>query len=197
MKISVQDQALLQEALYYMKMAELKKVCLMLSLPHADTKMNLITRIMTFVSVGIITLPAVIPATSQAKNYSRQPLEPTALMLYGSYKNDAQARAFFKKIIGNHFHFTAYGIDWLNERWHAGNPPTYQEFADYWIKETTKRKFDKPEPKDEWQYINFLQKMAYEYPDLPKSDLMVAWKKLQAEKARKVFQLLEKYKQTL
>lgn len=94
MKLSHQEQTVLQDALYYMKMAELKSACLMLSLPYADTKLNLITRIMTFATTGKITQPLIIPASSRAKNYPLQPQHPKALMLYGQYKNDAQARAF-------------------------------------------------------------------------------------------------------
>lgn len=95
-------------------------------------------------------------------------------------------------MIGQQFHFTAYGIDWLNDRWYAGEPPTYQEFADCWVTETAKRKQNKPEPKDEWQYINFMQQMAYEQPHLQKDELMAAWKKLQADKSHTAFELIKK-----
>lgn len=112
-------------------------------------------------------------------------------MLYGSYKNDAATRAFLKKIIGPHFHFTAFGIDWLNERWLNGNPPTYQEFADYWIAQTERRKEVPVKPKDEWRYINFLQQMQKEEPSLSKTELMKEWKKLQAENVRTAFEILK------
>ncbi|XVN42631.1 MAG: hypothetical protein RCG15_08655 [Candidatus Rickettsia vulgarisii] len=59
-------------------------------------------------------------------------LHPNTLMLKGSYKNDLRNRQFFKQLIGEHFHFTAIAIDWLNDRWMQGlpPPPTYQEFLE-------------------------------------------------------------------
>jgi hypothetical protein len=93
-------------------------------------------------------------------------------------------RNFFKKLIGPHFHFTAFGIDWLNERWLDGNPPTYKEFADYWIQETAKRKIKKEKPKQEWAYINFLQQAQKDFPNDSKSTLLSKWEKLRAEKAK-------------
>ena len=56
-------------------------------------------------------------------------------MLKGGYKNDLKTRIFFKSIIGDYFHFTAFGIDWLKEQWMKGEPPTYKKFADMWTKE--------------------------------------------------------------
>jgi hypothetical protein len=96
-----------------------------------------------------------MPATSLAQNYPQQTLSASSLMLYGSYKNDALTRAFFISLIGPQFHFTAFGIDWLKQRWHEGKPPTYQEFAHYWIDETQKRTDKKAAPKQEWAFINF------------------------------------------
>lgn len=181
----------LHNALYYMKMAQLKKVCLLLTLPHNGKKIALITRIITFVQSGEITKCATIPKQSKASNYPIQPLAPTALMLAGSYKNDAKTRAFFKELVGPHFHFTAFGIDWLNERWLNGEPSTYQEFANYWIAETKRRADIKAQPKTEWKYINFLQQMQQTQPELTKTELLKRWKKLQAEQASTALEILQ------
>ncbi|MCL4229341.1 hypothetical protein KJZ61_01475 [Candidatus Dependentiae bacterium] len=184
------NQKILHDALYYMKMNELRKACLILSLPHAGKKIELINRIMTFIQTGNIRLLPVVPEQSKAKNYPTQPLRPDSLMLYGAYRNDAKTRAFFKQLIGPHFHFTAFGIDWLNEQWLKAKPPTYREFAHYWTTETENRKRAKPQPKDEWMFINFVQHMNRECPSISKGDLMAAWKKTQADKAHCAFELL-------
>jgi hypothetical protein len=113
-------------------------------------------------------------------------------MLKGSYKNDVRTRAFFKLLIGPHFHFTAFGIDWLNERWQAGNPPTYQEFANYWVSEVEKRKDKRPEPKKEWAYINFLQQAQRLMFHASKEELLAAWKKMRQEKVRVAQHLIKK-----
>jgi hypothetical protein len=187
-----QDELVIfNDALYYMKMAELKKACMLLTLPDKGKKMDLIERIMAFITTGKIIESAIIPQQSRAKNYPHQPLQANSLMLYGGYKNDAQARAFFKHLIGEHFHFTAFGIDWLNERWLQGNPPTYQEFANYWVEETALRKQIGSKAKDEWKFINFMQEMNREQSDLSQRELMERWKLLQAEKARFVFMMIE------
>ena len=80
----------------------------------------------------------------------------------------------------------------LNERWLQGNPPTYQEFADYWITETEQRKKEKPKPKDEWMFIRFMQKMKKLEPNARKGDLVYAWKTLQAQKAKEAYSVIRK-----
>ncbi len=62
------------------------------------------------------------------------------MILKGSYKNDLKTRLFFKNIVGDHFHFTAFGIDWINEKWMEGNPPTYRDYATMWQSEVDRRK---------------------------------------------------------
>ena len=195
--LSQEDQSILNDALYYMKMTELKNACLMLKLPSQGKKIELIKRIMTFVKSGKIIENPKLSEKSLAKNYPAQYLSPDSLMLYGSYKNDARTRAFFKNLIGSHFHFTACGLDWLNDRWLKGNPPTYQEFANYWIEETKRHKLENPKPKDEWQFINFLQQMNKENPPLAKDDLMVKWKQLQASKLNQAKKILNKINKKL
>ena len=115
------------EALYFLKMGELKALCQKLHLPYSCKKGQIIDTIKHFVSTGKVLEIPEIPTISKAVKKQSVALAPDTRMLLGSYKNDAKTRAFFKKLIGNHFHFTAFGIDWLNERWQAGKPPTYQE----------------------------------------------------------------------
>jgi hypothetical protein len=190
-RLNEKDLTVLGDALLYMKMTELKKACQLLSLPQEGKKNELIKRIVVFLQTGNILQSAKMPSVSMAKNYPHQPLHPNSLMLYGAYKNDVKTRMFFKKLIGSHFHFTAFGIDWLNDRWLMGNPPSYQEFADYWIEETQRRSRIKSKPKDEWKYINFLQLMSKNHVLLKKEDLMKEWKKLQAEKVSICWRLLK------
>lgn len=190
--LSEKEQAVLQDALHYMKMAELKKAARMLGLPDKGKKAHLIDTILIFIKNGQIIEVPQIPAQSRARSHPIQPLAPSSLMLYGEYKNDLNTRNFFKKLIGQHFHFTAFGIDWLNERWLKGDPPTYQQLADFWQEEYAQRKKEKPQPKDEWMFIRFMQKMEKENPGARKDDLLDAWKQLQEQKKNEGFQLLKK-----
>jgi hypothetical protein len=186
------DLETLSEALYFMKIAELKKACLFLSLSEEGNKNEMIERIIIFITTGRIEKPQPMPSQSLAKNYPLQSLSSNSLMLYGGYKNDLQTRVFFKHLIGLQFHFTAYGIDWLNDRWLKGNPPTYQEFANYWIEETNRRKKIKTDPKKEWAFIRFMQHMNEVMPDASREQLMQEWKKIQVQKVFLVHNLLKK-----
>ncbi len=182
--LPLKEQSTLQDALHYMKMAELKKALL-------------IERILTLIKDGIVILVPQAPVASLAKNHPIQSLSPSSLMLYGSYKNDLKTRNFFKKLIGPQFHFTAFGIDWLNEHWLQGKPPTYQEFADFWSQETAQHKQEKPKPKDEWMFIRFMQQMEKEEPEAKQEDLLHAWKQVQWQKREEGFQLLDKANKVL
>lgn len=179
------EQTSLYNAMLFMKMAELQDACRILGLPETGKKTELIDKIIMFIRTGAIMALPKIPDSSRTKQYPPQPLHPTALMLYGSYKNDAVTRAFFKTLIGSQFHYTAFGIDWLNERWVEGKPPTYQEFADYWIAENKRRKTHPEDPKKEWRFINFMQEMQMTHPHASKDDMMEAWKTAQAQNAKR------------
>lgn len=111
----------------------------------------------------------------KAKMGVEYPLTPHTLILKGSYKNDLKTRLFFKELIGNYFHFTAFGIDWLEARWLEGKPPTYQDFAEMWKTEYAKRKKLGTTPKEEWAYINFTQKFMNTHPDADRATLLKAW----------------------
>lgn len=167
-----------------MKMEELHYACTLLHLPDVGKKTVLIDRIEQFIKTGHVLPLAQIPDSSRAKKHPFQPLHADSLMLHESYKNDYATRDFFKKLIGPAFHFTAFGIDWLNERWMQGSPPTYQEFANYWVVESQRRKQKRQAPKKEWAYINFVQQMQTTHPHASKTAVMQAWKTIQAENAQ-------------
>lgn len=176
-KISLAEQTKLFDALYFLKMGELKKLCLQLDLPYSGKKGQVIDTIKHFVNTGKVLEIPEIPAVSRAKKGQTYILSPNTKILLGAYKNDAKTRAFFKKLVGPHFHFTAFGIDWLNERWQQGKPPTYQEFATMWQKEVDKRKGKKPQPKQEWALITFVQKYMEAHPNASKAEVTNAWHK--------------------
>jgi hypothetical protein len=185
------EQTALSDAMHFMKMAELQEGCRILGLPESGKKTELIEKILEFIRTGKVMPLPTIPNTSRAKSHPLQPLHPTALMLYGSYKNDAVTRAFFKTLVGPQFHYTAFGIDWINERWMAGKPPTYQEFADYWKTESARRKKDPEDPKKEWRYIRFVQEMQLVHPDASRDNIMQAWKQIQAQNALRARRVLK------
>lgn len=182
----------LTHALYYLKMIELKNICSSLDIPNNDTKANLISSIILFLKTGSIKPPSKIPAASCAKRGTIYPLKPNTLMLFGNYKNDLKTRMFMKELIGDYFHFTAFGIDWLKERWHNGNPPTYAEFAQFWIDEYDHRKKEPAKPKAEWAYINLVQGYIKQNPHASKLEITKTWMNEQAKNRDIVHRILKK-----
>lgn len=165
----------LQNSLCYLHVSELKNYCEKLNLSIKGKKLDLINRIMHFVQTGEKIDLAEYPESSMSKGQKNIRLTLDALMLKGAYKNDLKTRLFFKTIIGAHFHFTAFGIDWLESRWFSGNPPTYKEFVDMWSREYEFRKLHSSKPKEEWAYINFVKKILQSKPNLTRNEILNQW----------------------
>ena len=165
----------LRKSLTFLHVDELREIADKLVLLNKGSKMPLIMRILHFTRTGEKLTAPKFPQSSCAKRRQSYLLEQSTLMLNGNYKNDLKTRLFFKKIIGAHFHFTAFGIDWLNERWMIGNPPTYQEFADMWENEYRKGQKTPALPKEEWAYIRFIQRYLTQSPDSTRDHLNKAW----------------------
>jgi hypothetical protein len=181
----------LKESLHCMKMEELKEVCDHLNLPFQGQKRARIERILTFLETGKVLKPSELPMASKALKNKDYPLAPETLILSGSYKNDLATRTFLKSLIGDYFHFTAFGQDWIKERWAQGNPPTYKEFAEFWKKEFVARKQRKATPKQEWAYLNFVQKYSSEHRNFTRQHLTRAWESYRLEQVQIVRKLLK------
>lgn len=179
--MNAEDITTLQNSLYYLHVSELKSYCEKLALSTKGNKIALISRIIYFLKTGEKLEVPRYPAVSLAKVRKTTELMADALMLKGAYRNDLKTRLFFKKLIGAHFHFTAFGIDWLEERWMEGNPPTYQEFADMWQKEYIYRKEHGSTPKEEWAYIRFVKSYLNENLQASRNEILSSW---EIERAR-------------
>ena len=162
--------------LYYFHVHELKETCNRFQLSSSGKKKDLILRLLSYFKSGKKQELMDFPNSSKAHKGENYPLQPKTKILMGAYKNDLNTRMFFKKLIGDHFHFTAFGIDWINERWAKGDPPTYQEFASFWENEYESRKIRKATPKKEWAYLNFIHRYSKEHPEFSKTQVVEAWK---------------------
>lgn len=190
--LSDQELQELFHALHFMNMKELRSFCKTHDIPSIEKKAELIKKIMHFVKTGKILPVNELPAASIAKKGTLYPLTPNTKIMSGAFVNDLRTRNFFKQLIGNHFHYTAFGIDWIEERWFAGNPPTYQEFADMWQREHERRKTIKAQPKKEWALLNFMQQYQAKYPNASKQEVMNAWKKEREKQAKFAYNFLKK-----
>lgn len=169
------------EALNYMKMTEIKEFCHKHSIPSSGKKGEILERIKQYLTTGQILLPKPIPDSSKAKAGKLYVLAGNAKILKGAYKNDLATRKFFKKMIGEHFHFTSYGQDWILKHWLAGKPPAYAQFAKYWQKEYLLRKKSDANPKKEWAYLNFIKKFKKNYPSAKKNEIAIKWEQARKE----------------
>lgn len=181
----------LKNSLLFLHVEELREIARSLSLTDKGTKKMIIFRICHFLETGEkLTVPK-FPKESCSERGKTYPLAKEALMLKGAYKNDLKNRLFFKSLIGPYFHFTAYGIDWLNEQWLKGTPPTYLEFAKMWESEYQRRKAMAVSPKEEWAYINFVQNFLKETPSASQEEVNRSWKAEREMQKKKVSQFLD------
>lgn len=169
------DSTKLLRSLHYLHVSELKNYCKKLDLSTKGKKITLISRIVHFLNTGEEADVFSYPTISCAKGRKLDELKKDTLMLKGAYKNDLKTRIFFEGLIGEHFHFTAFGIDWLEEKWMQGIPPTYQEFADMWQEEYAFRKVNGSTPKEEWAYINFVKQYLSDNPKASREEIIKQW----------------------
>jgi hypothetical protein len=77
-------------------------------------------------------------------------------------------------------------------RWMQGKPPTYAEFAKMWQQEFTRRQNTVATPRQEWAYLNFMQRFQKASPNASRKEMTMAWKKTRAEQAAKALAFLNK-----
>lgn len=183
----------LKTSLNFFYVSELKNLCDKLSLSSKGKKRELISRIVLFVETGERSVNLKFPKVSCAKRAQGYELSENSLMLKSAYKNDLKTRMFFKKLIGDYFHFTAFGIDWLNDRWMEGNPPTYQEFSLMWKDEYRRRKANPASPKDEWAYIIFTKEYIKKYLGSSREDINASWEEERQKNKKHVERILKSF----
>ena len=174
-EITVKKLSQLDQSLLFLHVAELKQIAIDLELKPSKKKIHIISQIMLFPSTGKKSTTAPFPIVSLGKPIKNMPVKAETKMLKGQYKNDLKTRIFFKTLIGPYFHFTASGIDWLNDRWMKGTPPTYQEFANMWQEAYEQQKIDPLAPKMEWAYIRFVQAYNEQCSHATQSEIIKAW----------------------
>lgn len=114
----------LKKAILFLHVKELISLAKSLGIDPEKSKLKIINQILEFTQTGKANNATALPNVSLAKKNVKYPLSLETKILKGSYKNNLETRHFLQAKIGKHFHFTAFGIDWINARWEAGNPPT-------------------------------------------------------------------------
>ncbi|NQZ01905.1 MAG: hypothetical protein HRT45_14675 [Bdellovibrionales bacterium] len=135
-KLSLKLEKELRESIYYLNVSELRSILNFLELPTPGNKRTLIGRILLHFNLAPDSDEDV---PKKFEKYQGE-LSPDIYILPGFYSNGSLARARFKKIIGPHFSFTSYGMNWIRRKWLAKDYPTFDEFAEYWVSEFERRR---------------------------------------------------------
>jgi SAP domain-containing new25/Domain of unknown function (DUF6434) len=120
---------------HYWYRDELARFCRSRRLPASGSKQELIARVEAFLQ------GQEQPATPVRRGRAAERTGPITLAtpVTGAFKSDAETRAFFKSVIGEHFHFTAHMQAYRRERMRSGEPLTYGDLAREWVAERERR----------------------------------------------------------
>lgn len=135
------DQKKLAEAIYFLKLSELKQFLAERELATSGKKQELIDRILEYCGLP----PAQTNQKSKLdfipkKRGEKDSYTSETHIIPGQYTNGQLSRQKFKELIGQHFKFTTYGMTWIKECWAKGITPSYEDFAKYWQSEYDRRK---------------------------------------------------------
>ena len=187
--LTSEQRGLFFEDLYMLSMGQLRTLCEQFGLSRAGKKVFLIECLKQYLITGARLRPEALPEVSCAQTGHRAELHPDARILAGQYKNDLKTRLFMKSLVGDHFHFTAAGIDWIRESWEQGKPPTYKEFAEWWQAEYAVKDTQRT-LKKEWAFLTFVQAYQGECPNASQGEIMKQWKVHQAQAVARVHKAL-------
>jgi hypothetical protein len=103
------------------------------------------------------------------------------------YRCSAETRAFFKSVIGDHFHFTAHLQQYRRQKQRERAPLTYGELVHEWLAEQERRKDPnyRSAISPSWQYNQFVRDfMADRERNAGKtmSDAARAWNRLRVHR---------------
>lgn len=182
------DKGTLQKSIYFLKIEELKSIAQKLELSSQGKKIDLINQIFQYFRIKEASLPEInsklLPKKHKGKVGSDTHIIPN------EYTNGKKSRAIFKELIGDHFKFTSYGMDWIKLCWQHDIYPSYKDFATYWIKETARRKAG-----ESFQSAPTNRRVIFfrENKGMNKVALEKAWVKERARNAKVVSDLVNKH----
>ncbi len=134
------DRRALCTSIYYLKVEELGQICAALTVSPRGAKGTLAKRILN--AVGVADEDGRAISTGRETRFSRYTgeLDPETHILPGHYTNGPKMRAKLRTMIGDHFSFTNYGMEWIRERWLEESYPSFTEFASFWQGEYNRRR---------------------------------------------------------
>ncbi len=187
--LALEQRDLFFNDLFMLSMIQLRALCQRFGLSATGKKVFLIESLKQYLITGTRLNPTALPVVSCAQKGLKGELHGEARILAGQYRNDLRTRLFMKSLIGDHFHFTAAGIDWIRACWEQGKPPTYKEFAVWWQAEYAVKDTQRS-LKQEWAFLTFVRVYREEHPDISQREIMNHWKAHQAQAVARVQEIL-------
>ncbi len=169
------DLDVIEGSIYFLKVPELKQLLTDAGLKPSGSKQTMINSLIAYAK-GDSNRPSA-PQLSDGERALRQQAnqyDPTVFIVPGVYTNNRKSRELFHTLIGHHFSFTTFGMDWIKDRWAEGTCPTYQAFAEFWQEEYMRRKNKGAfKSKQTLQRVQFFRAMKDR--NLSKGELEDAW----------------------
>lgn len=169
------DLDLIGGSIYFLKVPELKQLLTDAGIKPTGSKQTMINSLIAYAK-GDSTRPSAPQFTDgeRALRQKANQYDPTVFIVPGVYTNNRKSRELFLTLIGRHFSFTTYGMDWIKDRWAEGTCPTYQAFAEFWQEEYLRRKNNGAfKSKQTLQRVQFFRAMKDR--NLSKGELEDAW----------------------
>ena len=174
MKISKSNKKKILEGIYYFKIDELKLLCGELEISVVGKKQDLINHILSSLNLQDDSINNGKDLKTKLPKRHPKNANSETHIIPGEYTNGKKSRQIFKNLIGEHFSFTIYGMDWIKECWDNHIYPSYKDFAEYWSTEYQRRKAGGSfsGPKTNRRVLFFRENKG-----LTKDQLEKAWKK--------------------
>lgn len=160
---------------YYWLKEELILFCKTYSLPSHGAKLELMERIKIFLTSGGILKDKTPKYASKNAKDSASPLTLDTPVRH--FKCDAKTADFFRKHIGNSFHFNAYLRQFSPNKLKNTENITYGELIKGWIvfEEQKKIAGKKTEISPQFEYMRFIREFFINEKDKTREDAIAAW----------------------
>ncbi|MEO0335653.1 MAG: hypothetical protein AAF202_04635 [Pseudomonadota bacterium] len=182
-KLSKAKKEQFLESIYYLKVDELKTISGELGATKKGAKADLIHAILLHLGISAAV------KKPQSKKFAKYqgPLKPEKYILPGHYTNGAASREKLRRLIGEHFSFTTFGMDWIKAQWAESSYPTFQQFAKFWQAE-----FNRRQAGGSFQsaMTNARVRFFRENKGLSKSQLEKGWEKERKRHKSRILELL-------
>ena len=143
---------------YYWYLDELVEFCRSHGLSTRGPKLDLVGRIESFLDTGTVEAAPPRRRTGRTPPPREGPLT-LSTPVTERFQCDAETRAFFKSVIGDHFHFTAHLPRFRREALKDGRSLTYGDLVQEWLDDRERRKDPDYEPyiAPTWEYNRFVR----------------------------------------